>query len=247
MEEIMLEAQNRDNGQGKGPKSALRSRSQVLGVVYSGGKPPVSISISEQALVGAYRKGANAIVRLKVGGDSDTVVIKTIQYHPVSGRPIHADFQRISLTQKIEVQVPIHILGEADGVKNFGGLLQHELRAVKMRALPTQIPHSVDVDVAKLGLGDRILVKNLTIPDGAELLDDPEHIVVHVSVVKVEAEAAAPAEEAAAAEGAAQPELAVVKGKKDEEGRPIREAAPAAAAEAGKGPSKEPAAKKPAK
>ncbi len=245
MEEIMLEAQNRDNGQGKGPKSALRSRSQVLGVVYSGGKPPVSISISEQALAGAYRKGANAIVRLKVGGDSETVVIKTIQHHPVSGRPIHADFQRISLTQKIEVQVPIHIVGEADGVKNFGGLLQHELRAVKMRALPTKIPHSVEVDVAKLGLGDRILVKNLAIPEGAELLDDPEHIVVHVSVVKVEAEAAAPAE--AAAEGAAQPELAVVKGKKDEEGRPIKEAAPAAAAEAGKGQSKEPAAKKQAK
>jgi large subunit ribosomal protein L25 len=246
MEEIMLEAQNRDNGQGKGPKSDLRRRSQVLGVVYSGGKPAVSISVSEQALVGACRKGANAIVRLKVGGDSETVVIKTIQYHPVSGRPIHADFQRISLTQKIEVQVPIHILGEADGVKNFGGLLQHELRAVRMRALPTKIPHSVDVDVTKLGLGDRIVVQDLSIPEGAELLDDPDHIVVHVSVVKVEAEAAAPAE-AAAAEGAAQPELAAVKGKKDEEGRPIREAAPAAAAEAGKGPSKEPAAKKPAK
>ncbi len=244
MEEIVLEAQKRDAGQGKGPKSALRGQSQVLGVVYSGGKPPMPVFLSEQGFLGACRKGANAIVHLKVGGGSETVVIKAIQFHPVTGRPIHADFQRISLTEKIEVQVPIHVRGEADGVKNFGGLLQHELRAIRIRALPARIPPAIDLDVTKLGLGDRVLVKDLAIPEGAEMLDDPEHIVVHVSVVKVEEEAPAPAEAAAAAEGAAQPELAVVKGKKDEEGRPIKEAAPAAP-EAAKG--KEAAAKKPAK
>ncbi|MFA6318512.1 MAG: 50S ribosomal protein L25, partial [Elusimicrobiota bacterium] len=153
----------------------------------------------------------------KIGGKVETVMVKTIQRHPVTDLPIHADFQRISLTEKIEAKVPLHVMGEAPGVKTDGGMLQHELRFVTVRALPTAIPQSLAVDVSNLQLNERIQVKDLKAPEGVELLDSPEHVVVHVTLVKEEVVEVAPAEGVAAEGALAEPEV-IAKGKKPEEG-----------------------------
>ena len=202
---------------------------------------------TKKELMEARKKGGlNAILNLKLGKATETVIVKELQRHPVSDRPVHADFQRISLTQKIEAKVPLHVHGEAPGVKLDGGILQHELRVLTIRALPTKIPQSIDVDISALGMGDHILVKDLKVGGDFEIVDNLEHIVVHVTQVKVEEVApvpgaVAPTEAAAAAE----PESSSTKGKKDEEGKVLPKDAKAPdAAKGGKDAAKKEPAKK---
>lgn len=238
MEEIKLVAEKRD---GKGTKkqlSTLRAGTRIPGVIYGGDKPSIEVALDGRALMDIRRKaGVNAIVHLEVAGATETVIVKALQRHPVTDKLTHADFQRISLTQKIEAKVPIHIIGLASGVKNSGGVLQHELRELRVRALPTKIPQAFELDVTRLEINDHILVKEIAVPAEVEVLDKPEALVVHVSTIKeevVETVAAAPVEGAAAA---AEPEVASTKGKKDEEGKVIPKAA-APAPEKGKEPAK---------
>ena len=255
MEEIKLAVQKREGKSTKKALSSLRAASKIPGVIYGGQKPPVQVALPEKEFVDARRRGGlNAILRLELGGETETVIVKDLQLHPVTDRPIHADFQRISLTQKIDAKVPLRIVGEAPGVKLLGGVLQHELRVLTVRALPTNIPQSIQVDISSLGIGDHIQVKDLKVASELELLDAPERMVVHVSVVKeevAEAPAVPTGEEAAAAalaagEAPAEPELVSTKGKKDEEGKLVKETAKAASpAPAEKG--KESAKKEPAK
>ncbi len=223
MEEIKLSAEKRAQKGTKKDLSSLRLQSRVPAIVYGEGKPEIMVSVAEKDILAARKKGGiNAILHLDVGGSAETVIIKELQRHPVTERISHADFQRISLSRKITAKVPLRIVGEAPGVKNSGGVLQHELRELTLRALPASLPQFVDVDVSGLDLNKHLAVKDLKISGDIEILEDPEHMVVHVSVAKVEAAAEAPAAaEAGAAAPAAEPELSQVKGKKDEEGKPL--------------------------
>ena len=140
MEELKLVVKKREGGGTKKQLSSLRADSKMPGVIYGGDKPTIEVSLSEKELLAARRKGgANAILHLAVGSATETVIVKELQRHPVTERLVHADFQRISLTKKIEARVPLHIKGEAPGVKNNGGVMQHELRELRVRALPTKI------------------------------------------------------------------------------------------------------------
>lgn len=245
MEEIKLTVEKRDGAGSKKQLSTLRGASKVPGVIYGGDKPSVQVAVAEKELVAARRKGGvNAILHLDVGGKQETVIVKALQRHPVSDKLVHADFQRISMTEKIEARVPLHIVGEAPGVKNTGGLLQHELRELRVRALPGDIPQALNVDVSKLEIGMHILVKDIAAGKGVEVLDAPDHMVVHVTTVKEEVVEAAPVA-AAAAEGAAaaEPESSSTKGKKDDEGKLVKEAAKPGAAPAAAEKGKEPAKK----
>lgn len=243
MQEIKLKADVREGKSTKKDLSSRRAKAQVPGIVYGGDQPPVKVALSEKDLLAARKKGGvNAILHIEVAGKTETVIVKALQRHPVTDRAVHADFQRISLTEKIVAKVPLRIVGEAPGVKTEGGVLQHELREFSVRALPTKIPQHIDVDISSLALNGHLSVKDITVPSDIEVLDSPEHLVVHVTAIKVEAEpeaaAAVPAEGAAAA---AEPEVASTKGKKDEEGKLVKETAkPGAPAAAEK---KEPAKK----
>ena len=239
MEDIKVTVQIREGKGSKKELSALRAQSRIPGVIYGGDKPPLRVIILEKDLLDARKRGGvNAVLRLALGETVETVIVKDLQRHPLTERLVHADFQRISLTRKIEAKVPLRIVGEAPGVKNSGGILQYELRELSVRALPKDIPQSLDVDVSRLDIGNHILVRELPVPAGVEVLDPAEHIVVHVTTVKVveEAPAAVPAEAAPA-----EPEVASTKGKKDEEGKLVKETAKAAAPATEKG--KEPAKK----
>ena len=227
--------------------STLRAGSRIPAVVYGGENPPLNIALSEREFMDARKKGGvNAILRLKHPKGEETVMVKELQRHPVTDRPVHADFQRISLTQKIDARVPLIIIGIATGVKDFGGMLAIDLRELRIKALPTKIPQKIEVDVSKLGLHEALHVGDLSLPEGVEIVDDAKALVVHVTIAKVEVveepvAGAVPAEGAAAA---AEPESSNTKGKKDEDGKLVKETpkpgAPAAAPAAGK---KEPAKK----
>lgn len=244
--EITLNVEVRAAKGSKKELSAMRADSKIPAVVYGGEKGPVNIALSEKDLMAARRKGGvNAILHLKHEKGTETVVVKELQRHPVTDRPVHADFQRISLTKKIDARVPLNVVGEAIGVKVGGGMLNFELRELHIRALPTAIPQHIDVDISALELHQAFHVKDLKLASGIEVVDSPEAVVVRVAVAK-EIEVAAPVAavpgaEGAAAATAAEPESSSTKGKKDEEGKLVKETAPAAAPAAGA--KKEPAKK----
>ncbi|MBI3549783.1 MAG: 50S ribosomal protein L25 [Elusimicrobia bacterium] len=236
MKEIQLNAQLRENGKSnKKELSGLRATKMIPGVVYGGKKEPVSVVVNEKELLAATKTGgANAILHLKHPKGEDTVILKELQRHVVSNQPIHADFQRISLKEKIEVKVPLHVIGEAPGVKLHGGILEHVLREFRVRCLPTEIPQRIDVDVSRLEVNESLKVSDIKTPEGIEVLDAADHLVVSVFVPAEEA--ATPAAGAEGAAAAAEPEV-IAKGKKDEEGAEgeakagdKKAAAPAAAA-----------------
>jgi len=225
--EITLNVEVRAAKGTKKELSTLRAGSRIPAVVYGGEKGPINIALSEREFMDARKKGGtNAILRLKHPKGEETVMVKELQRHPVTDRPVHADFQRISLTQKVEARVPLVIVGVAAGVKDFGGMLAIDLRELRLKALPTQIPQKIEVDVTKLGLHEALHISDLKLPEGVEVLDDAKAVVVHVTIAKVEVveevAAAAPVEGAAAA---AEPESSNTKGKKDEEGKLVKETA----------------------
>jgi len=239
--EITLNVEVRAEKGTKKDLSTLRASSSIPAVVYGGTKAPILLALSEKDLMAARRKGgANAILRLKHAKGEETVIVKELQRHPVTDRPVHADFQRISLTQKIEAKVPLNIVGEAPGVKTSGGMMSIDMRELRIKALPTAIPQKIDVDVSRLELHQGISVKDLSLPEGVEVLDSVESTVIRIVIAKVEV--VAEPVPGAVVEGAvaAEPESASTKGKKDEEGKVIEKAAaPAAAADAKKAPKKE--------
>lgn len=246
MQEINVAAEPRGEKTTKHQLSELRRAKKIPAVVYGGKTKPVSVAVGEKELMTALKKaGANAIIHLKHAKGTDTVILKELQRDVVNGQPVHADFKRIDLNVKIDVQVPLHTVGEAPGVKLGGGLLEHVLRQIEIRCLPTAIPQRIDIDVSAMNVNDAILVRDLKLPEGVELRTKADQVVCHVVIVKVEVEAVAAPVEGAAAPGA-EPEVIAAKGKKDEEGKVIpseKAAAPAAGDKKGAPAAKEGAKK----
>ncbi|MEK7384289.1 MAG: 50S ribosomal protein L25 [Elusimicrobiota bacterium] len=245
--EIKLNVEVRAEKGTKKVLSTLRAGARIPAVVYGGEQPPIKIVLSEKEFISARKQGGvNAILSLKHEKGTETVMVKELQRHPVTDRLIHADFQRISLTQKIEAKVPVVLLGEAIGVKDFGGMLAFDLRELRIKALPSAIPHKIEVDIAGINLHEALYVKDLKLAPGLEVLDAADTVVVHVTLAKVEVVEVPAA--VVAAEGAvavAEPETSSTKGKKDEEGKLVKETAKPGAAAAGD--KKDAAKKEPAK
>ena len=127
---------------------------------------------------------------------------REIQTDPVSRSMLHVDFQHIDMSQKIHVSVAVVLKGEPEGVKTFGGVLEHPARDLEVSCLPVDIPESIVVDVSGMGIGDAVHVRDLT-PVGFEILEEPAKVIVLVAAPTVEKTAAEVAAEAAAAEAAA--------------------------------------------
>jgi large subunit ribosomal protein L25 len=205
---------NRREKLGKGGARKARAAGEIPGVLYGHGETPVAVSVGAREFDVALRghKGGNAIVSLSLSGSDFTALVRDVQYDPITHQILHLDFQHISLTESIEVSVPIHLTGIAVGVKDSGGILEPITRELEIRCLPTAIPAAIDVDVAALNIGDSIHVRDLTLT-GFEVLTDPDTTIATVVPPSVVEEK--PAEEAAV-EGAAEPEV-IAKGKKDED------------------------------
>jgi large subunit ribosomal protein L25 len=202
---------------GKGGARTARREGKIPAVLYGHGENPVSVSIGARDFDLALRghKGGNPIVNLSVDSKEFTALIRAVQYDPVTHDILHLDFQHISLTETIEVNVAIHLTGIALGVKDGGGILEHILREVEVQCLPTAIPASIDADVSGLNIGDSVHVRDLVVPNVTILTDADATIATVVPPTVMEEKAAE--EVAAEAATAAEPEV-ITKGKKDEEG-----------------------------
>jgi large subunit ribosomal protein L25 len=217
MQRVELEVTARELRGESGDKNLnqLRRDGWVPGTLYGNGQP-ASFAIEMKSFKKALQNkaGANALFNVKLGGDTSLAVIKEIQRHLLKHTPIHIDLQRIDTKKKLEISVPVHVVGDAPGVKNSGGILEHITREVRVRCLPDNIPASIDVDVTKLELGHGVKVKELPALEGVEFLTLGDTIVVNIVAPKVEEVAAPAAGEAAAG---ATPEV-IAKGKEKEEG-----------------------------
>lgn len=220
MEEIKLDVQTR-NEIGTRNVRKIRRGNYIPGVVYGGeeeGPTVVKISRSIFEKVMRSHQGENVIFHLNVlEGDKKLrdypAITKEVQRNPVSHSILHVDFNRISLTQKIEVDIPIGTKGEPVGVKKDGGSLEHLLWKLTVRCLPTQIPQSIELDVSNLNIHDSLCVKDIVLPEGVETRHDPQaRVVTVVPPMKEEVVQTAPA-----------PELEVIKEKKEKEGQSAKQ------------------------
>jgi len=132
------------------------------------------------------------------------VMIREVQRDPIKQKLMHVDFYQVSLTEEIQTEIPVHLVGDAPGVKD-GGLLQHLLRDVTVSCLPGKLPERLEADISKLGLGDQLTVADLQVPEGVKVLNDPESIIAHVVAPAVEEEPTPEEEAAEAAEAAPEP------------------------------------------
>ena len=237
MEKIILKAEVRANI-GKKAAKDLRIKGLIPANVYRSGKEALSLQISGDELKDVLHTKAreNVIITMKIsGGDTNmkdkTVIIKEIQREPIKDGILHVDFSEISLTEVLRVNVPLLSHGESVGVKIDGGILEHVIRELQVECLPTAIPEKIEIEVSDLKIGDAVYVKDVAIPSGVKVLNDPELIVMIVKPPKVEA----PKEEVPV-EGAAEPEL--IRKKKEEEVPEGEEKAPASK-EAAEKPAKE--------
>lgn len=222
MEEIILKANTRDE-LGTRKAKTLRKSGFIPSVVYGGGKSQ-TIKISRFDLIRFLRehKGENVIIDLKVAENDkkikdNTVMIKNIQYDPVTEAIIHLDFNKISLTKTVSVKVPVEAKGEPEGVKLDGGVLEHILWELEIECLPKDMPKSVEVDVSQLKIGDSIHVKDIDLPESIKIKHEPEAIILSVAPPAKE-EIVSPEEVAVAEAGAKEPE--VIKEKKEEGSEP---------------------------
>lgn len=227
----------------RGEVKKLRATGRVPAVVYGGKTKPQNLEIKTEELENLIHHSAseNVLVDLSVGNDGKRLaLVQEIQHHPLSGKVLHVDLHEVAADEKVTIMVPVESTGEPVGVKTGGGVLEHVLFKIKVRALPKNLPEVISVDVSALEIGQSIHLGDIKAPEGVELLGDKHISVLAVAAPLTEAQAAAA--EAAAA-GPAQVEM--LKEKK-EEGAEV--AAPAKAGEkaaaAPKAEEKKPAEKK---
>jgi large subunit ribosomal protein L25 len=183
---ISLDAKPRNE---RGKNAARRQRAQGLVpiTVYGGGKEAESANIVKREFATLLRgHGRNVIFTLNVGGSATPVKIADMQVDPVKGTLIHMDLMRISLTEKSKFEAPVKIVGESEGVKTDGGILEVVTHALEVRCLPGDLPSSIDVDVTPLKIGDKIKVGDLKLDSKVEVLNDPETIIAMVVAPRAE-------------------------------------------------------------
>ncbi len=214
MEEIILEIQPREEI-GKSKVKDLREKGFIPAVVYAAGKKSQPIKVSHRQLWQLIHQHRleSIVINLKIPDDKKqkgrACLIKEIQYDPVKGDIVHVDFNEISLTKVIKVNVPVVAKGESIGVKQEGGSLEQILWEIEVECLPTDIPKDIEVDVGLLKLGDAIHIKDITFSSNIKILNVPEAIIFSVTAPLKEEVAAA------AVEGEEKQEPEVIKEKKE--------------------------------
>ena len=214
--EYRVKATQRE-GRGKNDARRVRREGMVPVTVYGGGAETVAAVAPARDLAAILRSesGRNTIFTIEVDGVGESeVMFHDRQIDPVKGRLIHADLTRLVKGQKIEVTVPLHLVGEPIGVKEKQGVLEQIIREIEIKCEPREIPDVLEVDVSNLDVHDVLHVSDIPVSEAIEILTDAEQVIATVGIVKEEELAATtPAE----GEEPAEPEV-IGKGKKEEEG-----------------------------
>ena len=202
METTTLQAEVRDS-RGKGPARRLRAQGKVPGVFYGPDVEPTPLTLSPKELTKALRgeRGRNVVFKLSVGGKEELAMVKDVTTDPVSQELLHVDLYRVFEDKELEVDVPFHTHGRAQGVV-MGGILNVTRRTLPLRTTPANIPVSIDVNVTGLGMKDTISVEEVELPEGVVCTLSPK--LTLVIILEPRKAVASAADESAAGDEAAE-------------------------------------------
>lgn len=207
-------------GTGKGAARSIRREGLVPAVIYGHGRDPISLSLNARDLdkMLGHIQAESTVIDITVGGQTAKTLIREIQRHPIKRQILHVDFQALVAGEKVTVSIPITLTGIPEGVKLEGGVLDQTLRELEIEVDPSNIPDHAELDVSAMVIGDSLHVSDIKLPEGVEILDDPETSVAVVAAPRAVIEETPAAEGVEGApEGAAEPEV-IGKGPSDEEG-----------------------------
>jgi large subunit ribosomal protein L25 len=193
MEAPILRALRR-NQSGKGVARKIRAQGMIPGVLYGGGEN-IPLTLQPQELLKILASGENTIFQLEIdgelGGDRQAIV-RDLQHDPLRETLLHADLYRISMDVEITVSVPIVLQGMSREVSDVGGMINQLLHEIEIQCLPSLIPHELTIDVAHLGIGEVLHVRDLPVPQGIQVLAASDEVVASVNVRGEEVAAGAP-------------------------------------------------------
>jgi len=243
MKSVALNASPRTAGRRAGAKK-LRSEGRIPAIIYGRQSAPqrVEVKTKEMEDLVHHSVSENLLVDLAVSEDSRPkrlALVQEIQHHPLSGKILHVDFHEVAENEKVTIAVPVETVGEAEGVKTGGGVLEHVLFKIRARGLPKDLPEVLTIDVTHLKMGEAIHLGEIQAPPNVELIGDKNIPVIAVAAPRTEEEEAAEAAEAAGTAA----DVEMIKEKKEEgeagatPGKP-GEKAPAKGAAGEKAPAK---------
>lgn len=202
----VLKAEKRD-AQGKGVARKLRAAGRLPAVVYGQGGDAMSITLDTADASHLFHNISveNTIVDLNVEGEAPfQTLVREIQVHPFRPDVLHVDFYRLQEGVKVDVEIPVNLVGTPAGVKTGGGILQQVTYELPVKVIPSKIPESFDIDVEALEVGDSVHVSDLTLPDGVEEIGlEPDHTICTIVLPRAVAADDEEGEDDEAVEGAA--------------------------------------------
>jgi large subunit ribosomal protein L25 len=212
-----LEAQPRTPGT-KNDARRVRRDGRIPAVIYGAGKSavPVAVDPRQVSRILHSETGHNSVFDLALDGEKTKAMIVDWQYEPIKGSLLHIDLKRIAMDQKLRVNVPIELVGDPEGVKTQGGLLEQIVREVEVECLPADIPNVIELNVADLVFGVVLRVSDLPKNDKVRFVTDADQPVAHIISIKEEVAATPEAVAGEAAAAPAEPEV-IKKGKQETE------------------------------
>lgn len=193
MSQITVSAKKRDSA-GKGVARKLRAQGRIPGVLYGRDASPVLFNMEEKGMAKIMKEnGLNVILELDIEGSKHTCMIAEYQKDVFQRELLHIDFKLVDLSSKVVVKVPIALVGE-QSVRSKGGIAQLYTREFKVRVKATEIPKSIPLDISKLGPGESMKLKDVTLPDNLEKMDPPSTTVINILAPRALAAARAAAE-----------------------------------------------------
>lgn len=181
----------------------VRAQGKLPAVIYGHKQDPVHIAVNASELIELLHHNAH-LIEVEVAGKSEPCLVKDIQWDHLGSKIIHVDLARVDLTEEVQVEIEVELTGEAVGLKEIGALLEQSHNTIQVKCRADAIPERLTHDVSELGVGDSLLVSGLTLPAGVTAVSDPDTLIAHLSVTKIEVEEV---EEETVAEGEDQPEV----------------------------------------
>jgi len=175
-----IEVNKRELSNKKSHVKNLRSMDEIPGIYYShDSKDSIPFSVSKKVMHDALKSDAQ-VYQISVGSKARDVIIKSVQYHPISDEMLHIDLYGVKMDQEVTVKVPITIIGQSEGVK-AGGVLNQTLTELDITCLPGNIPQTVEIDITDLNIGDSLRVGQLSLSEGLSVEGDEENLIIAVN------------------------------------------------------------------
>jgi large subunit ribosomal protein L25 len=176
---------------GRNAIKKIKEKGLVPGVIYGSQEEPIALQVDGRELTSvlAHASSEHVLVELEIVDGSESTnrlaLIQEVQHHPLKRELLHVDFHAVSATEKIVSEVPIEAVGEALGVRTFGGLLEYSLRTLEVECYPQDLPDIVRIDVTNLSIGESLHVRDIQLPTGVEAITDEDLTVVSVVASRV--------------------------------------------------------------